>query len=68
MKVGLLSAYVIFLVIKLLVNLVTVSLVILDKVSMHGGFIQFLNIVETLITLFFTIMIIRLVVKSGFKV
>jgi len=67
MKVGLLSAYVIYLVIKLLVNLVTASLVIQKKVSMDGGFIQFLNIVETLITLFFTIMIIRLVVKSGFK-
>ena len=67
MKIGILSAYVIYLIISLLVNLFAAYLVLSKKMSQNSQFYLGLRTVEGLVSIFFTIAIIRLVIKSGWK-
>ena len=62
-----LSAYVIFLAINLVVNLVTAYLIMSKRLSVQSPVVNALTVIQTLLQLFFTVMIIRIVVKSGFK-
>lgn len=67
MNVGIISAYVIFLVINLIVNLVTAWMITAKKLSLDSNVVHVINVVQSLLSLFFTIAIIRIAVKSGFK-
>jgi len=62
-----LSAYVVFLAINLVVNLVTAYLIMSRRLSAQSPVVNALTVIQTLLQLFFTVMIIRIVVKSGFK-
>jgi hypothetical protein len=62
-----LSAYVVFLAINLVVNLVTAYLIMSKRLSAQSPAVHALTVIQTLLQLFFTVMIIRIVVKSGFK-
>ena len=67
MNVGIISAYVIFLVINLIVNFVTAYMITAKKLSLDSNVVHVINVVQSLLSLFFTIAIIRIAVKSGFK-
>jgi hypothetical protein len=67
MNVGIISAYVIFLVINLIVNFVTAWMITAKKLSLDSNVVHVINVVQSLLSLFFTIAIIRIAVKSGFK-
>jgi len=67
MKIGLISAYVIFLVINLIVNLVTTYLILAKKVDPQSKFVHVLTLVQTILLWVFGISLIRVAVSSGFK-
>lgn len=65
MKLGLISMFAIYLVIKAFFNILMMVLFNMKKVT--ADTILTLTAVENLISLFFTVMIIRLAIKSGGK-
>ncbi len=67
MKVGLLSAFVIYLVINIILNFTVGYLVINKKIKNDSPIVHAISAVQGLVMLVFTILLIRKVVKSGLK-
>jgi hypothetical protein len=67
MKVGILSAYVIFMIISLLVNFVMAYLVLAKKTTLRNGPYVTYTVIHSFVHLFFAIMLTRIAIKSGFK-
>jgi len=63
MKFGLISLFAMYLVIRFFFNVIVMAMYLNKKVSTNT--LNILNMIELLISFIFTIMIIRLAVKSG---
>ena len=68
MKIGLISAFAIFLLLSIFVNLVTASHILSKKITSDSPVAQFVNVANSLLVLFFTIAIIYKSYKSGWKI
>jgi hypothetical protein len=65
MKFGLISMFAIYLVFRFFFNIIISTLTLSNKVSVQT--FQTLSMIENVISLIFTVMIIRLAIKSGGK-
>lgn len=67
MKIGLISAYVIFLMINFFIDIVLGSMIVSKKLDYGSKGVTAFILVQNLIRLAFGILFIRMAFKSGFK-